>query len=63
MAVLQALKKGNGVPEDVAGIWTSEDDNRLKKSKRNGQFLQSLENKHGEELIRVRREFLAAMDV
>ena len=59
--VLEAVKRGQATPDGVAGVWTSEDDKKLEKSKHDAKLVEFLKDKHGEKLLRVRREFLAAM--
>ncbi|KAI9796427.1 MAG: hypothetical protein M1835_004092 [Candelina submexicana] len=54
--VLKSLIKGKGLPRDVRGIWTSEDDRNLESS--DGRLLMALERKHGKDTFDARWMFL-----
>ncbi len=54
--VLKSLVGGKGVPRDVRGIWTEEDDRDLEAS--DGRVLKALERKHGKEGFDRRWVFL-----
>ena len=55
--VLPYLKSGKGVPRNMRGIWTAEDDDRLEGE--NGRDIAEVHKKHGEELANARLEYLA----
>jgi hypothetical protein len=57
--VLLEEKLGNGIPDDVAGIWTDEDDRQLQGADANA--LKRLEQKHGYASLTARFEFLGEL--
>jgi hypothetical protein len=69
--VLEELKGGKAIPDNVAGVWTAQDDEVLANAEkedesfefyaRNRKLFEQLESKHGAELIQVRKDFLRAM--
>lgn len=69
--VLGELKAGKDIPDDVPGVWTSQNDEVLANAEkddecfefyaRNKKMFELLESKHGTELIEVRKEFLSTM--
>ncbi|KAI9781729.1 MAG: hypothetical protein M1839_005722 [Geoglossum umbratile] len=58
--VLHSLRKDEGVPEDVKGIWTEREDEALKGG--DGRAIKMLEEKHGKEAFQMRWNFLTAYD-
>ncbi|MCJ1245299.1 hypothetical protein MMC30_002503 [Trapelia coarctata] len=54
--VLDALRKGEGVPDDVWGIWTEEDDECLEAV--DARRIDKVMEKHGRDALDVRYEFL-----
>lgn len=58
--VLQQLKGGHEISNDVAGIWTPEDQELLNTADQ--ESLELLERKHGRDLVQIRKEFIAAMN-
>ena len=55
--VLLDLVAGKGIPKDTAGVWTSEDDERI-EGEDAGEIERAL-NKHGEEYFNARWEYLS----
>ncbi|KAH6843194.1 TRF2-interacting telomeric protein/Rap1 C terminal domain-containing protein [Chaetomium sp. MPI-CAGE-AT-0009] len=67
--VLDNLVLGKGVPANMRGVWTEEDDRVLsavgvggKRDKDNERALQGLVKKHGREGVIMRRAFLRGLD-
>lgn len=56
--VLEALARGDELPENVAGVWTSEDDEMIAESEHSIEMWA----KHGAERCQKRREYLRQMD-
>lgn len=54
--VLECLRKGEGVPEDVRGVWTEEDDECLEAV--DARRINRVMEKHGQEALDGRYEFL-----
>ncbi|KAJ5928909.1 hypothetical protein N7466_007865 [Penicillium verhagenii] len=57
--VIAQYAAGKGIPYDMPGVWTAEDDKCLEGS--NQRDIKALFDKHGEELCEARFEFLALM--
>lgn len=55
-AVLSHLRKGDGVPQEMRGVWTEEDDADLEAT--DARRLERLERKHGSKALGLRWEFL-----
>jgi hypothetical protein len=53
--VMDALRLGAGIPEDIQGVWTAEDDRSLNDE--DGPGFERILIKHGEEFISIRRKF------
>jgi len=76
--VLNHLKRGYGVPSTMAGVWTSSDDDDLRfvdekmddptgrsdaaEQSLIARMLKGLVDKHGEENVKLRREYLEACE-
>jgi len=56
--VMEHLTQGNGIPEDVAGVWTSWDDDALGAGEGSEEF-QRVVRKHGWGRVETRRRYLA----
>lgn len=54
--VLDLLAKGKGIPKDIPGVWTEEDDDAL--TGQDGRAMERVMKKHGSELFDERWEFL-----
>ncbi|KAJ5923262.1 hypothetical protein N7454_008507 [Penicillium verhagenii] len=57
--VIAQYAAGKGIPYDMPGVWTAEDDKCLEGS--NQRDIKALFDKHGEELCEARFEFLSLM--
>ncbi|KAJ5646755.1 hypothetical protein N7490_003127 [Penicillium lividum] len=57
--VLEQCAAGKGIPHDMPGVWTAEDDKRLEGEDQ--RDIQSLFDKHGEDACEARFEFLDLM--
>ncbi|GAD97567.1 conserved hypothetical protein [Paecilomyces variotii No. 5] len=55
-AVLKHLAKGKGIPQNIPGVWTPEDDKRLLGS--NAREVERSIEKHGMELAKIRKRHL-----
>lgn len=58
--VLDHLVQGRGIPSDVAGIWTEQDDKDLRGN--DGRRIKRLTEKHGAQAFEKRWEFLEEWD-
>ncbi|RDL36993.1 uncharacterized protein BP5553_04426 [Venustampulla echinocandica] len=58
--VMEELTKGNGIPENIEGVWTARDDKELDADEGSEEFRKLLA-KHTWERIISRREFLQTM--
>jgi hypothetical protein len=60
--VLPFLKRGEGIPSNMRGVWTEEDDDCLQGCE--GRAIEELEKKHGKDGVMARLEYLEeyAMD-
>ena len=56
LQILPSLESGEGVPQDVQGVWTEEDDEQLEGG--DGRCLKRLDRKHGWTLMDERMDFL-----
>lgn len=56
-AVIESLANGDGIPEDIAGVWTERDDEALNKSKSSIGW-RRIVMKHGVDGIRKRKKHL-----
>ncbi|KAF2760294.1 hypothetical protein EJ05DRAFT_474188 [Pseudovirgaria hyperparasitica] len=54
--VLASFKEGKGIPDDIPGIWTTEDDEALEST--DIRDLERVEEKHGSGRVEERMEFL-----
>ena len=54
--VLDLLSKGKGIPKDIPGVWTEEDDEAL--TGQDGRAMERVMKKHGSELFDERWQFL-----
>lgn len=54
--VLGSLKAGKGIPEDMKGVWTKEEDDALVDN--NAGAIKALEEKRGSEYVNARIEYL-----
>ncbi|KAJ9319956.1 hypothetical protein DTO027B5_9068 [Paecilomyces variotii] len=54
--VLKYLVKGKGIPQNMRGVWTPEDDSRLQNS--NAREMERSIEKHGMELAKMRKKYL-----
>ncbi|KZF21175.1 hypothetical protein L228DRAFT_262224 [Xylona heveae TC161] len=54
--VLDSFKNGHGIPPDIPGVWSEEDDAILEGS--DGRKLRQVEEKHGAKAFNLRMEFL-----
>ncbi|KAM3415497.1 DNA-binding protein RAP1 [Cercospora zeina] len=54
--VLMHIRGGNGVPNDVPGVWTADEDEQLEGG--NARAIRLLENKHGWDACRTRLDYL-----
>ncbi|OAX85209.1 hypothetical protein ACJ72_00402 [Emergomyces africanus] len=54
--VLKAMAAGKGIPNNVKGVWTKEDDERLEAS--DSRDIEALLHKHGNELFNARFEYI-----
>ncbi|KAJ9293916.1 hypothetical protein DTO271G3_7292 [Paecilomyces variotii] len=54
--VLKYLVKGKGIPQNMRGVWTPEDDSRLQSS--NAKEMERSIEKHGMELAKMRKKYL-----
>ncbi len=55
-AILPPLKAGHGIPTDIPGVWTPEDDRDLESS--DSRAVKRVERKHGHILFNARLEYL-----
>jgi hypothetical protein len=55
--VMESLMMGDGIPEDIAGVWTSWDDDSLEAEAESGEY-KALIRKHGIKRIGLRKRFL-----
>ncbi|KAG4438097.1 hypothetical protein IFR05_006418 [Cadophora sp. M221] len=56
LPVIDSLANGDGIPEDVPGVWTSWDDEALKKGRGTAEY-DGIVRKHGISRIKGRKEF------
>lgn len=56
LTILDDVQSGAGIPDDIEGVWTSEDDEAL-KDEGSPEYARILA-KHGQEKITIRRKFL-----
>ncbi|OJD12039.1 hypothetical protein AJ78_07310 [Emergomyces pasteurianus Ep9510] len=54
--VLNAMAAGKGIPDNVRGVWTKEDDERLEAS--DSRIIEAVLQKHGTELFNARFEYI-----
>ncbi|EEH09508.1 conserved hypothetical protein [Histoplasma capsulatum G186AR] len=54
--VLEAMATGKGIPDNIRGVWTKEDDECLEASDSRG--IEALIQKHGDELFNERFEYI-----
>jgi hypothetical protein len=54
--VLPFLKRGEGIPNNIRGVWTEEDDYCLQGC--NARDIEELEEKHGKDCVLARLEYL-----
>lgn len=59
-AVLDLLVQGKGIPNDVAGVWTEQDDEDLRGN--DGRRIKRVTEKHGTKAFEERWEFLEEWD-
>jgi hypothetical protein len=55
--ILESLREGRGIPNDIRGVWTDSDDERLEEEEDTPAFLTVLD-KHGEGSVEKRRRYL-----
>lgn len=64
--VMESLTQGEGIPDNLPGVWTEEDDLTLRRLARTGwkEFddTKELIDKHGEEVVQERIAFLRDLD-
>lgn len=54
--VLQHLVAGKGIPDDIPGVWTAEDDRHLEGG--NARHIERVLEKHGDDFVGIRGEYL-----
>lgn len=54
--VLQHLVAGKGIPDDIPGVWTAEDDEHLEGG--NARHIERVLEKHGDQYVESRGEYL-----
>ncbi|KAH8816099.1 TRF2-interacting telomeric protein/Rap1 C terminal domain-containing protein [Xylogone sp. PMI_703] len=54
--VMEALSSGKGIPKNMQGVWTEEDDAALDAPEDSGDF-QRILDKHGSDIIDIRRQY------
>lgn len=55
--VMEAIYKGNGIPENIQGVWTERDDLAARAGEKSDEF-QRITEKHGLEICSKRLQFL-----
>ena len=54
--VLKSMKMGKGIPRNMRGVWTQDDDEALNSG--STSLLRKMGDKHGDDACDKRREFL-----
>ncbi|PQE26888.1 Telomeric repeat-binding factor 2-interacting 1 protein [Rutstroemia sp. NJR-2017a BVV2] len=56
--VMESLRNGDPIPDNMAGVWTKEDDKALENDDEQGKEFRRVLEKHGEWRVEQRRNFL-----
>ena len=59
--VMDSILNGDGIPDNLSGVWTLDDDKALKEQAR-GKEYERIVKKHGKEEIKLRHQFWIDME-